>query len=359
MMLRSLNRFTVMALTAGLFTVTSCTDDENPTPVVDEVPTTYNFENVDYSGQQQRIEMLNMLIGKVRVANDGQTVVTANELLDIYENRINLLGTDKNLADKTAPAAKPAIEALFNQVESLSGNPDNIVGGYLVTPEGIEPAQMIAKGLMGSVLYWQAVSNDGYLGETKMNVDNTTVVEGQGTKMQHHWDEAFGYFGVPKDFPENTGTAEGATGENKAWFWGSYSNQRAEVVDVRQDIMDAFIKGRAAIGRNDLAARDEAIATIREKWDLLAAANVVHYINSALEYKDTDTGKYYHNWSEGYAFALALQYNPDRKITDAHFEHLLMLFGANPQAATAEDLQAANLLLQEAYGFTDAQMLTL
>ena len=354
-MLRSLNRFTVLALSATLFTV-ACSDDDTPAPSL-EVPTTYNFENVDYSGQQQRIEMLNQLIGKVRTANDGQTKVTASELLDIYENRINLLGTDKKLSDKTAPTAKPAIEALFNQVEALSGNPDNVVGGYLVTPEGIEPAQMIAKGLMGSVLYWQATA--GYLGEAKMNVDNTEVVAGQGTKMQHHWDEAFGYFGVPRDFPENKGTAEGATGENKAWFWGSYSNQRAEVVDVRKDIMDAFIAGRAAIGRNDLAARDQAIATIREKWDLLVAANAVHYINAALANKTTNAGKYYHNWSEGLAFAQALQYNPAAKITPQQFEQLIALFGSNPKAATADNLQEANLLLQQVYGFTDAQMLTL
>ncbi|MBW3546502.1 MAG: hypothetical protein KY428_13045, partial [Bacteroidetes bacterium] len=87
-MLRSFHRHASLMFAAGLLAV-SCTEDD-PQPVTPETPTTYNFENVDYSGQQQRIEMLNMLINKVKTANDGQTQVTASELTDIYENRINL-----------------------------------------------------------------------------------------------------------------------------------------------------------------------------------------------------------------------------------------------------------------------------
>jgi hypothetical protein len=346
-------RFRIPAFTlAAALLTTACSDDE---PALPALPTTYNFDNVDYSGQQQRIQMLDLLINTVRSANDGQTVVTANELIAIYENHAQLLETSKKLEDKTHPSAKTGIYEQFNLVGSLSGNPDNVVGGYLVTPQGIEPAQMIAKGLMGAILYWQAV--DVYLAPAKMNVDNTTVTPGQGTAMQHHWDEAFGYFGVPRDFPANEGTATGATGENKAWFWGSYSNQRAGVVDVRQDIMDAFIKGRAAIGRNDMAARDQAIATIREKWDLLVAANVVHYLNQAIRFNTSgETGRYYHNWSEGLAFAQALQYNPDREITNTQFTQLINLIGTNPQTATLTKLQEAALLMQQIYGFTNDQM---
>ncbi|EMR04182.1 DUF4856 domain-containing protein [Cesiribacter andamanensis] len=350
----SLTRPLFFALAAGSFLI-SCTDDE---PLAPSLPDTYNFSNVDYSGQQQRIQMLDMLIAEVRKANDGQTVVPASDLIAIYENHNQLLGTSKKLEDKTHPSAKTAIYEYFNMVGELSGNPNNVVGGYLVTPEGLEPAQMIAKGLMGSLLYWQAVGTEGYLGQAKMNVDNTTVTEGQGTAMQHHWDEAFGYFGVPKDFPANDGTAAGATGENKAWFWGSYSNQRAAVVDVRQEMMDAFIKGRAAIDRKDMAARDEAIATIRQNWDLLVAANVGHYINKAIEFygNSNETGRYYHNWSEGKAFAQALPYNPDARITATQYGQLQNLIGTNPQTATLANLQEAALLLQQAYGFTNDQM---
>jgi len=54
---------------------------------------------------------------------------------------------------------------------------------------------------MGACLYYQATSV--YMGASKMDVDNETIVPGEGTAMQHHWDEAFGYFSVPKDFPLN------------------------------------------------------------------------------------------------------------------------------------------------------------
>ncbi|AHM60991.1 hypothetical protein D770_13685 [Flammeovirgaceae bacterium 311] len=359
-MLRFLNRYTFLALTAGFLAV-ACEDDDTITTTTED-PATYNFQNVDRSGQLQRIQMLDTLIRKVREANDGETKVTAAELTALYENSAKMFGTDKNLASKTydkdGGATKNAIYALFNQVEALSGNPANVEGGYLVTPEGLEPAQLLAKGLMGSVLYWQAT--DVYLGQEKMNADNSKVTEGQGTAMQHHWDEAFGYFGVPTDFPANEGKDNTKSAEERAWFWGSYSNQRADQLDLRQDIMKAFIKGRAAIGRNDMIARDEAIATIREKWDLLVAANVVHYLNSAMKANNEQrTGAYYHNWSEGLAFAYALQYNPERAITNEEFAHLIHLFGANPKEATEENLQEANLLLKEVYGFTDAQLLNL
>ncbi len=365
-MLRSLNRFSVLALAAGLFAV-ACTEEETPAPAV-EVPTTYNFENVDYSGQLERIQMLDSLVRKIRSANDPAITVTAQELEGIFRNSSGtLFGSSKQLYDKTNPEDREAYLEYFQQVEELSGNPDNIKGGRLISPEGLEPAQLVAKGLMGSLLYWQAVSTSGYLGDAKMDVDNTTVTEGKGTEMEHHWDEAFGYFGAPVDYSETFG--EGATTpETKAWFWAGYANEMAGLsVDVREDIFNAFIQGRAAIGRKDYATRDQAIATIREKWDLLVAASTLHYINSSLD--DIAAGNpnaLYHHWSEGIGFANALRYNPAKKISDSDFASLITLMRENPATANQDeldqfkqDLQNASLILIDTYGFTPEQITAL
>ena len=59
----------------------------------------------------------------------------------------------------------------------------------------------------------------------------STVEEGKGTDMQHHWDEAFGYFGVPTDFPTNT---EGLVG------LGKYCNKVDAQLGCNKIIMDAF-----------------------------------------------------------------------------------------------------------------------
>ena len=345
---------------AAVIGLSSC-EDENPIPQPDPEPealTTYTFENVDYSGQTARIQQISMLEAKAKSANDGTTKVTFDELNSIFENTSgDLAGSNKQIKDKTEQAARAEIEGYFVAIDTLSGNPENIAGGkYLVNAEGIEPAQMIAKGLMGALLYYQATSV--YLGDDKMNVDNTEVVEGKGTAMQHHWDEAFGYFGAPVDYLTNT--------EAKATYWASYAQKRASVIDVSDDIFNAFIEGRAAINNNDIAKRDEAIATIKKNWELLAAANVVHYINSAIEDLDNNNeGNFYHHMSEGKAFLYSLKYNLDKSISIAQINEIDALLGNSPKAsfadkdATITALEQANLKLQEIFGFTNPQMTNL
>ena len=362
--------FSLLAM-AAVIGLSSC-EDENPVPGTDPVlPTTYSFENVDYSGQTARIQQLSMLEAKAKSANDGTTKVTFDELNSIFENTSgNLAGSNKQIKDKTGPQeggkqeAVDEIVSYFVAIDTLSGNPDNIAGGkYLVTANGIEPAQMIAKGLMGALLYYQATSV--YLGDAKMSVDNTEVTEGKGTAMQHHWDEAFGYFGAPVDYLTTSAEDQkNATDPSKkAWYWAGYANGRASVVDVREDIFNAFIAGRAAIGRNDIAARDAAIATIKEKWELLAAANAVHYFNSAIEdIENNNVAAFYHHFSEGKAFLNTLKYNLDKTIKFEDINAINTLLGNNPKAsfedkdATISALEEANLKLQEVFKFTDPQM---
>lgn len=348
---------------AALFTLSSCTE-KDPVVPVQEVPETYNFENVDYSGQTARIQMLSLLEAAAKSAGESGADVTAAQLQAIFENTENLLGTDKNIQSKTAMDAVDDIEAYFASIDTLTGNPDYIIDGRLYDQYGVEPAQMIAKGLMGALLYYQATAV--YLGDSKMNVNNTEVVEGEGTAMQHHWDEAFGYFGAPDDYltaevPEGT-----VDPTEKAWYWAGYANGRADVIDVRDEIFNAFLAGRTAINNNDMEARNEAIATIRTNWEKLAAANVVHYVNSSLaDLEANEMGDFFHHWSEGKAFLNTLWYNPTKSISNAELEELNTLFGNNPKAdfadagATQENLEAINVKLQEIFGFTDAQMMSL
>lgn len=350
---------------AGLLTFTACTEDPvNPDNTIpaEEVPTTYNFENVDYSGQTARIEMLSMLEAK---AKEGATTkVTADELSAIFQNTSGLLDTEKNIAGKTNENALAEIEGYFASIDTLSANEANVIDGRLYDQYGVEPAQMIAKGLMGALLYDQATA--GYLSDAKMDVDNLEVTEGKGTKMQHHWDEAFGYFGAPVDYLTNQ--------EASASYWAKYGNSRAAVVDVRDEIFTAFLEGRTAINNHHIAllnkdeeaeaeallVRDAAIATIRANWEKLAAANVVHYINSSLsDLSAGEEGDFFHHWSEGKAFLNTLQYNPDKKITSPELTELNELFGNSPKETDAAKLQQANDRLQQIFGFTIAEMSSL
>lgn len=356
--------FSLLSL-AAVFAFSSCNPDE-PENVMPETPSTYTFENVNYSGQTARIQMLSLLETKAKSANESSTKVTAEELNAIFINDSGRFGdASKDIASKTETNTVAAIRGYFADIETYSGNEANIAGGkYLVTEEGLEPAQMIAKGLMGALLYYQATSV--YLGDKKINVDNTEVTEGKGTAMEHHWDEAFGYFGAPTDYltAEEPESSEDPT--EKSWYWAKYANSRAEAVDVREAIFTAFLEGRAAIGRKDMEARDQAIKTIRENWELLIAANVVHYNNAAIEdLKNNAEAKFYHHASEGKAFLGCFKYNLDKSISKADLDALEALLSDKPKAAYANKeatiaaLEEANLKLQEIFGFSNAQMLKL
>ena len=54
---------------------------------------------------------------------------------------------------------------------------------YLFNERGVEPAQIIEKGLMGACFYYQATAE--YMGSVKMDVDNELVNAGEGTEMEH------------------------------------------------------------------------------------------------------------------------------------------------------------------------------
>jgi len=124
---------------------------------------------------------------------------------------------------------------------------------------------------MGALLYYQSTAV--YFEPGKIDGDNTSITEGRGTEMEHAFDEAFGYFGVPTNFPTST---DGLV------FWGNYSNNRNPVLECNQPIMNAFLKGRAAISNKDLVGRDEAIAEVRKYWELISVGSALHYLNAGI-----------------------------------------------------------------------------
>jgi len=53
---------------------------------------------------------------------------------------------------------------------------------------------------MGAVFYYNIAEVYTRPGKIGASVDNIIVTPEEGTDMEHHWDEAFGYFGAPIDF---------------------------------------------------------------------------------------------------------------------------------------------------------------
>lgn len=360
--MKNLFKKSLLVLTT-LIVVTACEDNSY------EIPTTYDaFENVSYSGQTQRLAMLTEIKAYLETANTTGVSLDAAKLKAMYANNAvnaGFTGTyeaSKQLKSKTLENQQSVFEGLMNAIASASQSTVTAANGqagvstsadgeknYLLNENGIEYTQIIEKGLMGACFYYQATAV--YFGDDKMNVDNMTSEPGQGTAMEHHWDEAFGYLGVPQNFPSST---------DGLFFWGKYSNTVDAILGTNQQLMDAFLKGRAAISNQDLETRDEAIIEARAEWENVVAGAAIHYFNDGLS-NAGDFTRRAHALSEAIAFVYSLQFNPEKSLTNTQVNEILTTLAGSSDFTTMNlynttdaDIQAAKDLLASYMGWDAA-----
>lgn len=341
----------------ALLLFTAC-EEETAEPKYD-IPSTYNFENVSYTGQTERLAMLQEMKSYMKTGNEGETLDAARlKAMFANEDAANFDGTyAKQIKSKTQENQRDVFEAMMDKIAEASQSDQPAAVGqagvavsnngeksYLLAENGIEYAQLIEKGLMGATFYYQATSV--YMGDGKMNVDNEMVTPGEGTEMEHHWDEAFGYLGVPREFPVVTdGTV----------FWGKYTNGRNALLNTNERLANALIKGRAAISNDDLNTRDEAIEEAREAWELVAAATAIHYLNSTVKNFD-DLSLKAHALSEAIAFTYSLKFNEGKSADNAQIDEWLTTMAGdtdflqmNIHDITVADLNAAKQSMAKAF----------
>ncbi len=383
-----MNRIGILALSVLL--MFSCSkDDDAPTPVANngggggnptyQIPTTYVFvdgssqSTVNFDGQKQRLEMLSELVVYMKTANTLGTTVSATQLKNMYANNgytwvdapgLGMTGSTKQLKDKTAEG-DIGVQAMFeNYMDSLAyisslnfsnstetygqaGVWTNGTKSYLMGENGFEYGQLIEKGLMTAVFMNQMTVN--YLG-TLADDDNTTPLPGKTyTEMQHHWDEAFGYFSSEIDYPTN--------GADR--FWGKYAQGSVEVLlGTGTNIMNAFLKGRAAIDNNDYATRDAQIAIIRDQMEKVCAGTAIHYLNEAKANITSPIVKN-HVLSEAIAFIDGLRYGYNSvngvSITSAEVDIVLGYIGNDLSAVSITNLNLAIDLIASKTGLNDVK----
>jgi hypothetical protein len=323
-----------------------------------EIPASYNFKNVNYSGQTQRLLMLDEMVVLMKTGNTSGISVDALKLKNMYANTNNafasslLNSSEKRIKDKVYSLEQSLFESHMdslslasNSINSGSNGKAGVIvsndgnASYLFDKSGVEYTQFVEKGLMGALMYYQIC--EVYLSPDKIgnSVDNTTVISGEGTAMEHHWDEAFGYFGAPIDFPENV---------NGIKYIARYTNSRNQLLNCNKKIMEAFIKGRAAISNKDYSTRDTQVLIIKQELEKVFAATAISYLNKAKTFI-TDDAIRNHNLSEGIMFAKALMYNSSKKITNPQLQQVMMLFGDNFYNTTIENINSARDILSSVY----------
>ncbi|NND08154.1 MAG: DUF4856 domain-containing protein [Saprospiraceae bacterium] len=307
-------------------------------PVLSMTPDSYSFQRdgistVSYTGQNERLDMVEQITDYLKTG-DGGAALSVQVLTDAYAN-VNGNGhgfypftSTKQLKNKSFQpdldnmfmsnlflAAEQASISVANAANGTAGLlvRENSGNTILLDANGREFTQLIEKGLMGTVMYNQIFNTYFSDARTGDDVENTELSEGKNyTSMEHHWDEAFGYWNPPVDFTSNWPSDR----SDEDRFWSHYSNVVDPFLGTNNIIVDAFIAGRTAIVNNDLPEKNLKRAEIAEQLELVAAATTVHYINSTLSaLNEAQTGEAFHTLSEAWAFANAIKYNPTRKLS--------------------------------------------
>lgn len=346
------------ALPVLMLTFTSCSDDddtasENITVIPYTIPATYEFSRtaattVDFADPMARLKMLTEIGSYISSGKDNP--LTGSKLTDMYSNTNaqfttpTLIGipSSVNLKGKTATsqvyfnggnAESVEVQGIFQTTfdNAVAASQTGAVaaagvagknGTRLYAANGLEPGQVVAKGMMGAHMMDQALNNFLSLsvldaGNNRLDNANKVLVAGKNyTEMEHAWDQAYGcVYGMD----EFAGSAK---------FWSSYFNQVSNQTDtpgtdgpfkaITTNIKNAFIKGRAAITGNDYVVRDQQIAIIKENFSKAAAIRGVHYLQDGKANLAGGVAAF-HALSEGYGFLMSLRYTNNPATNQPYF----------------------------------------
>ncbi|MEM6955004.1 MAG: DUF4856 domain-containing protein [Myxococcota bacterium] len=268
-----------------------------------------------------------------------------------------------------------------------------------ITENGLDLRQLLQKFLLGAIMFSQGA--DDYMDE---GFDDNLAINGDPregapySEIEHAWDEAFGYYGAPRNAHlysdeeaaskggredwqgEHDTDANGSIDLASEYFFGAAVNaakrdldQTSGTVNLSEEVYNAFTEGRAilASGTTDAGALAR-LEVVRQQailgWERVIAATAIHYVNvtlSDMENLGTDDYnllEHAKHWGELKGFAFSFQFNPRSPITTGQFTELHAVIGDAPfidgadttgaEAARAALIRARDIMAA-AYGFGD------
>ena len=358
--------FAALAITAGM-TITSCKKKKDDVVPVYAIPSSYTFDNVEYTEASGRISQwagLTSYLGKStsrrlsqdtvnNLWNNSGSPFTTETTSNLPYSTAAINAFTFNISGKTTDATtfKQYIDSMVAVSQSYtvtaSAGVAGKVGTRIVNYAGLEYNQLVAKGLMGALQMAQVAA---YL-DKSITDDNNTVIAGSGTAMQHDWDMAFGFVGIPTDY--DSAKSYASTEANRPLAIGGYFRERGRYIMAGGIVYEALRKGRAAINNKDYKGRDSAIATIKITMEKTLAAAAYAYMT--LSYGSSDLATRFHALSEGAGFILALKYRPSGSpLSAANYETLLGIARTNFYELIADasntKVNQAKSILNTAYG---------
>ncbi|WP_299124499.1 DUF4856 domain-containing protein [uncultured Winogradskyella sp.] len=175
--------------------------------------------------------------------------------------------------------------------------------------KGLRYGQVIGKSLVGALMIDQILNDKLSIsvldaGNNRSDNDNGILVPGENyTKMEHLWDEAFGYaYGTDNALSPQL---------LQDFFLNKYISRVENDSDfsgIADEIYNAFKLGRAAIVGKDYDLRDQQIEILREKISEIAGIRSVYYLKQGGGNLIANKAKAFDDLSEGYGFIYSLQF---------------------------------------------------
>ena len=152
--MKKLDTKALFALFSGILLLSACNDDpENELSY--NVPNTYNFQNVNYSGQTTRLHMMEAMTAYMKTGNEG-AVLDAQQLKNMYANTNNafedesLNSADKDLRSKTFELDQSRFDSYMNALaqasQSAGQTGSNGKAGIVTSGDGSKYYLMDANG---------------------------------------------------------------------------------------------------------------------------------------------------------------------------------------------------------------------
>ena len=354
------------------------------------LPEEYSFtrggvSTVFYTGQTARLGMATELKSAM-----NKTSYTQEQINNMFSSGTGftdatLDASGKNVRGKTAtsPIAQSTVRPLFDSwIEEfttvvapavIAGTTasSGVAGSYTeadgsrtvkVTAKGFELNQVFSKGLIGALQVDQIINN--YLSFSKLDgarEDNDTGVyaythpdatEASITKMEHYWDEAFGYLqGLDSQFKSGLGNAPNKDSANLNYYLNKINGQDNEA-GISDTIYNAFIAGRAAIVNKDYEERDKQAGIISAEISKVIGYKAHYYlVGGAEDITNGDWASALHALSEAYGFILGLQFTKDSSgnpyMTNTEVNDLLSRLSAGDGGFWERTVEELNTIADE------------
>ncbi len=351
-----------IVLGISIFSV-GCKKSSDNTPNY-TVPTTYNFSNADSARAKTILSMLAQMENTINAGNTAGTVVSSTKLKGMFANTGNyftdttfsgvtfgLNASGVQLSNNTISAAQALIATIADSIAAASATGKTAANGVagvsdrktLLSANGIYWRQYFTKTMMG-VLIGHMIT-DVYLGDS-LNSSISIAAK------QHAWDQAFFLWCVPANFPANRVGVK---------YWGSYTSQidsgiakpvvALTGINANPTLLNAFLIGRAALANNDLSTAQAQAAIIIPFFEKMEAAAALHETNEATGNLPNGASAVCGNLSESLGFWTALKYNAHKKISDADYQAVLALYGANFYVQTPDGIAAIRNKISSIYGW--------